>query len=102
MSTDGNWSCVKDNVTGLIWEVKTTDSGLHNNTDAYTWYDTSTTPSGFNQPSAATLLRPVGPNNTCAGYDSNDPATFCNTQAYISRVNAAGRCGVSDWRFTHT
>ena len=30
------WSCVKDNVTGLIWEVKTT-SGIHNKNNSYQW-----------------------------------------------------------------
>ncbi|MDH5545055.1 MAG: DUF1566 domain-containing protein [Gammaproteobacteria bacterium] len=35
-NTASSWSCVKDNVTGLIWEVKTT-SGLHNTANTYTW-----------------------------------------------------------------
>jgi hypothetical protein len=26
------------------------------------------------------------------------PATFCNTEAYVKRVNAAGWCGFTDWR----
>ncbi len=30
------WSCVKDNVTGLLWEVKTGD-GLHNVDTTYDW-----------------------------------------------------------------
>lgn len=32
-----NWSCVKDNVTGFIWEVKTSSSGIHNKDDTYAW-----------------------------------------------------------------
>ncbi len=31
------WAMVRDNVTGLVWEVKTTDASIHNNTDRYTW-----------------------------------------------------------------
>ena len=31
------WSCVKDNVTGLIWEAKTTENGLHNQFNNYQW-----------------------------------------------------------------
>ncbi|MFO8112116.1 MAG: DUF1566 domain-containing protein [Desulfosalsimonadaceae bacterium] len=31
------WAMVQDNVTGLVWEVKTTDASIHNNTDRYTW-----------------------------------------------------------------
>ena len=34
-STD--WGCTKDNKTGLIWEVKTTDGGLRDSAKRYTW-----------------------------------------------------------------
>ncbi|MEI6745792.1 MAG: DUF1566 domain-containing protein, partial [Methylococcaceae bacterium] len=34
-STD--WTCTKDNKTGLIWEVKTTDGGLRDSAKTYTW-----------------------------------------------------------------
>ncbi len=61
------WACVQDNVTGLIWEVKTNDGGLHDQNDTY----------------------------TC---DNTNPATYCNTETYVARVNAAGWCGKSDWR----
>jgi len=40
------WSCVKDNVTGLMWEVKTTSPGLHNTNNTYTWYDTNPNTNG--------------------------------------------------------
>jgi hypothetical protein len=32
-----NWSCVKDNITGLIWEVKTDDGGIHDKDNTYRW-----------------------------------------------------------------
>jgi hypothetical protein len=34
-----DWSCVRDNVTGLIWEVKTDDGGLRDQDWKYTWYN---------------------------------------------------------------
>ena len=34
---DGSWSMVKDNVTNLIWEVKTNDGSIHDRDDKYTW-----------------------------------------------------------------
>jgi hypothetical protein len=36
------WSCVQDNVTGLIWEVKTTagGGGLHDASNVYAWTNT--------------------------------------------------------------
>ncbi len=32
-----DWACTKDNKTGLIWEIKTTDGGLRDSTKTYTW-----------------------------------------------------------------
>jgi hypothetical protein len=33
------WSCVKDNLTGLIWEVKTNDLGLQDKSSVYSYYN---------------------------------------------------------------
>jgi hypothetical protein len=86
------WACVKDNVTGLIWEVKTNDGGLHDQDDTFTWYNTNPTTNGGADGEANS------DGNTCKGYIGGHPSTYCNTQAYIARVNAAGWCGKSDWR----
>jgi hypothetical protein len=32
-----SWSCVRDNVTGLIWEGKTDDGGIHDKDNTYRW-----------------------------------------------------------------
>lgn len=87
------WSCVKDNVTGLIWEVKTDDSGLHDKDDRYNWYSTDTATNGgsngFDNDDGA----------ICFGYTAGNAATYCNTEAYVNRVNATGLCGAnSGWR----
>ncbi|KPA09677.1 secreted protein containing DUF1566 [Candidatus Magnetomorum sp. HK-1] len=34
-----HWVMVKDNVTGLIWEVKTTDNSIHDKEKKFTWED---------------------------------------------------------------
>ncbi|MBP9737385.1 MAG: DUF1566 domain-containing protein [Rhodoferax sp.] len=67
--------CVKDNVTKLIWEVKTT-SGLQSSAHYYAW---GSNPGG----------------NYCGG-----TVTPCNTNAYIAALNAADLCGetANDWR----
>ena len=31
------WSCVRDNVTGLVWEGKTDDGGIHDKDNTYRW-----------------------------------------------------------------
>jgi hypothetical protein len=71
--------CVKDNVTNLIWEVKTSASpasGLQDSSYSYAW--------GSNAGGA-----------TCGGTVSP-----CNTDAYIAALNAANLCGETgnDWR----
>ncbi|TCT21539.1 List-Bact-rpt repeat protein [Thiobaca trueperi] len=35
-----NHVCVRDNVTGLTWEVKTDDGGLHDKDSTFSWQDT--------------------------------------------------------------
>ena len=72
-----SWSCVKDNVTGLIWEVKTTDGGLHDEDNTYTWYNPDTSTNGGS----------AGTENGSADTDS-----------LVSDVNNAGYCGAYDWR----
>jgi len=43
------WSCIKDNVTGLIWEIKTADGGLRDWQNTYTNYSTASgTPTDAN------------------------------------------------------
>ena len=37
--TATSWTMVRDNVTGLIWEVKTDDGSVHDKDNKYTWYD---------------------------------------------------------------
>jgi len=36
------WIMVRDNVTGLIWEVKTDDNSIHDRDNKYTWTNTAT------------------------------------------------------------
>jgi hypothetical protein len=92
------WDCVRDNVTGLIWERKPVgdgkigNQGLHDADDRYTWYSTDSNNNG-GSPGADNRG-----NKTCFGFKIGQPATFCNTEAYVNRVNAAGWCGYTDWR----
>jgi hypothetical protein len=81
-------SCVQDNHTGLVWEVKTT-SGLHNKDDTYTWYNTD---SSTHKKGSSTN------GNTCDKYNRNVAKSFCNTQAFVARVNNQGLCGTKNWR----
>ncbi|SJM92903.1 DUF1566 domain-containing protein [Crenothrix polyspora] len=78
------WSCVKDNVTGLLWEIKTNDGGLHDKDWTYSWYEPNKKINGGN----------AGSQN--AGLCGTK--TGCNTYAYVKAVNKVGWCGFKDWR----
>ena len=79
-----SWSCVKDNVTGLMWEIKTDDGGLHDRDWTYTWYEPDGTKNGGD----------AGTQNggACGG------TSPCDTQGFVQAVNTAGWCGAKDWR----
>ncbi len=79
-----SWHCVRDNVTHLIWEAKTTDNGLHHRDWTYTWYE----PDGS---------RNGGVAGTQDGGRCN-ATSRCDTAGYVAAVNTAGWCGASDWR----
>ncbi len=86
-----SWDCVLDDVTGLIWEVKTkaieatTDNEmLRLNTNTFTWYNSS----------RSTASGDVG----VANGGSCVVASSCDTEAYVTAVNTAKLCGFTDWR----
>lgn len=68
------WSCVKDNVTGLIWEVKTNNGDLH---DVNWTYGAKTSVFEHN----------------CSLVDLD-----CTIANYIEATNESGFCGANDWR----
>lgn len=90
LDADGNplpasateWSCVKDNHTGLIWEEKTT-SGLRSMHHTYTWYNPDSSNNGGDPG--------VQNGGNCTG-------SSCDTHGYVQAVNAQGLCGANDWR----
>ena len=74
------WSCVLDDKTSLIWEVKSEKKGVQYALNTYTWFD---------------------------GESGRDNGTFskncywgknCNTQSFIKDINKAELCGYSNWR----
>ena len=82
------WSCVKDNTTGLIWESKKGKglgvgaAGLHSADDRYT----------TNADNA--------PNARCFGFtwEYGNTEASCYVDRFAARVNAEGLCGITDWR----
>jgi hypothetical protein len=89
-----SWSCVKDNVTGLIWEVKTDEFTAHAAISLFSWYDPNPATNGGNE---GAKIRYDGA-NICHGWVNVYESEHCNTDSFIKRVNQEGFCGASDWR----
>jgi len=68
---------VKDNVTGLIWEVKTDDGTIHDRDNEYTWYDG---------------------NPETNGGDPGTPGDGTDTEDFINEINAESFGSLNDWR----
>ena len=87
-----SWDCVRDNVTGLIWEIKTDDSGLRDKNWTYTWCNNNSATNGGN----------AGTCDTGAGVGSDNCLNNarCDTEKYVADVNALSPalCGYTDWR----
>ncbi|MBE0598467.1 MAG: DUF1566 domain-containing protein [Desulfuromonadales bacterium] len=77
-----NWGCTRDNVTGLLWEIKTT-GGLRSQENTYSWHNPEKERNGGDAG--------VQNGGSCEG-------SGCDTRAYVQAVNASGFCGASDWR----
>ncbi len=84
----GEWGCTRDNVTGLMWEMKTTTGGSpRDQLRFYSWYD-------------STIADPVerGEPGNIVGCGDTLGGANCNTENYVNSINAAGLCGRNDWR----
>ncbi len=90
--SDGNvtipWDCVKDNVSGLVWEVKTRGNvGKRAESHEFYWYDPNYSTNGGDAGERGSAV--------CSdnGLDKN-----CNTAFYIADMNAEKLCGMTGWR----
>jgi hypothetical protein len=94
-----DWACTRDNSTGtqgqstagLIWEVKTTDSGLRDWKKLYTNYDDPT------------LMQKSNYVSFDVGYTYDKPTQAeidadSNSIGFVKAVNKTKLCGLTDWR----
>ena len=73
-----DWAMVRDNATGLIWEVKTTEAGsIHYKNNTYTWYNS---------------------NPATDGGGSGTEGDGTDTEDFINQLNSTSFGGFSDWR----
>ena len=77
---NSNWSCVLDQKTSLVWEVKGETEGLQYTKNTYTWFDGETGRGGGMY------------SKNCFWGEG------CNTKSYINDINEAQLCTYTDWR----
>ena len=86
-----DYACIRDNFTGLIWEIKTTSANpvpnttLRDNKNTYNWhYPDGSTGGETGEASDA--------GTTCPSTDD------CGMETYVKAVNESVYCGGANWR----
>lgn len=75
-----DWACTRDNVTNLVWEVKSSAGDFRGSPFTYSWY------------SSSGATRGVANGGTCFS------SGHCDTEKYVADVNTATLCGAANWR----
>lgn len=71
------WSMIRDNVTGLTWEVKTGDGSVRDSSNTYTWHDSDPQTNGGKE---------------------GTPGDGTDTEDFTKALNSVSFGGFSDWR----
>ncbi|GHA03585.1 hypothetical protein GCM10008090_10890 [Arenicella chitinivorans] len=74
------WSCVRDNLTGFVWEVKTDDGGVQDKDNTYFW---------------------GGIGAEGRGVASVHGEYYDDWNTLVTSLNEQALCGFSDWRIPH-
>ncbi|NDV89704.1 DUF1566 domain-containing protein [Alteromonas sp. 345S023] len=82
------WSCVQDDNTGLVWEVKTSDGGVQDRYNEYSWFDPNESTNG-------------GDPGVEDGGSCSDTG-HCDSYKFTQRINDSNLCGFNDWRLPTT
>ena len=80
----GSDSCVLDTETQLLWQTKSSQPGLHNAANTYSWFEPD-------EANGELDYRGLENGGDCEG-------STCDTWHYVKAVNEAGFCGYNDWR----
>ena len=80
----GAGRCVEDTISGLIWEMKTDNPGLHHWQNQYSWFNP-------NENNDELDYRGLEDGGECAD-------SACDTWNFVLAVNSRGLCGFRDWR----
>lgn len=81
----GPWQCVLDPNSGLLWENKTDDDGVHHYGWTYTWYEADQS-----REERESLFR----DGSCESSRKGS----CTTLGFIDKANREKLCGKTHWR----
>lgn len=77
-------SCLRDTQTGLVWELKSNQEGLHDWRNTYSWFNPT-------QAHHELDYRGTADAGSCTG-------SQCDTWNLVATVNDEKYCGFDDWR----
>jgi hypothetical protein len=83
-TSDGLHACIEDLRSGLTWELKSDQPGLHDWSNTYSWYNPS-------QAHHEIDYRGTEDGGKCAG-------SQCDIWSIVGAANQEAICGYSDWR----
>ena len=93
-----SWTCVADQATGLMIEVKNPARALHNPADWFVYWQPGQAPGLGGRRANSDSDGAEFFNESCFGYTADTPSSYCNSADFINRVNQSDYCGYSDWR----
>ncbi|MEP0356529.1 MAG: DUF1566 domain-containing protein [Paraglaciecola sp.] len=94
------WTCVRDNHTGLIWEVKEPINGIYNESerdgdDLYIWHSVDASRNGVYDVDENYVDRFFP---WCHASIGSTRTKECYTSNYVERANGDNLCGINSWR----
>lgn len=102
------WSCVLDNVTGLMWERKTNAIDIHGIDTVFFYFDSDYSKNGgrpgYILKDAETrepILDADGKEQANKDECSESEAVCLTTEEFVAETNQENLCGYADWRMPH-
>ena len=86
------WSCVRDNKSGLVWEVKTKDISVNNKDNEYRWGGQSVSRLAYKMTSSKVRIM-----DSIESWDG-EGKLYGEWDKLIDASNSEQLCGYSDWR----
>lgn len=111
VAAGNKWHCIEDKENNLVWEVKQTDLSLHDSRYGFTWFSSDVANNGDEHGVGDTgnltttgyedkysLAVNYGMDGAYDGSDNCHDLNECDSEKYVSAVNANALCASTSWR----